>query len=105
IRICLPSSDLCDTGSMHPGDVIDGRFEIERFASAGGMGSVYRALDRHTDALAAVKVVQAADDRITQRFAREARLLAELRHPSIVAYLGHGRTADGLLYLAMEWLE
>ena len=39
------------------------------------------------------------------RFAREAEVLSELRHPGIVRYVGHGRTADGELWLAMEWLE
>jgi serine/threonine protein kinase len=43
-----------------------------------------------------------ADER---RFQREAAILRELRHPGIVAYVAHGRTLSGRLYLAMEWLE
>src|SRR5262249_4574208 len=40
-----------------------------------------------------------------ERFAREAKLLAELQHPGIVTYVAHGETDTGQAYLAMEWLE
>jgi eukaryotic-like serine/threonine-protein kinase len=43
---------------MKPGDVLDGRFEIDRLAASGGMGVVYRALDRATGALVAVKAMR-----------------------------------------------
>src|SRR6185295_13362784 len=54
----------------------------------------------------AVKVLHAhsAGDH-AQRFVREARLLAELAHGSLVAYIAHGNTADGAPYLVMEWLD
>ena len=84
------------------GDILDGRFEIERPAASGGMGVVYRGVDRDTGALVAIKTMRtpAAAD----RFQREVETLAALRHPGIVTYLGHGRVADEL-YLVMEWLE
>ena len=66
------------------GTVIGDRFEIERLVAEGGMGSVYRARDLHTDGLAAVKLIRAATANSVERFAREARVLAELRHPGIV---------------------
>src|SRR5688572_16998511 len=69
------------------------------------MGEVYRALDRESGRLAALKVLRVGDPQSLERFAREEAVLAELRHPCIVSYLTHGRTADGLLYLAMAWLE
>jgi hypothetical protein len=81
------------------------RFVLKELAGAGGMGTVYRALDTHTNRTVAVKFLQASDDpKDAERFAREAQLLCELRHPGIVEYLAHGVTGDGQPYLAMEWL-
>lgn len=71
------------------------------------MGAVYRALDRQTGAIAALKVVH-EDETPTdhhERLVREARLLAELQHPAIVRYLAFGATDKGWPFLAMEWLE
>jgi hypothetical protein len=92
---------------IEPGTVFANRFEIERPAGSGGMGDVYRARDRYTGAPVALKLMQAqgASAHAEERFAREARLLAELRHPGIVAYVAHGRAPDGRDFLAMEWLD
>ncbi|HVY46287.1 MAG TPA: protein kinase, partial [Minicystis sp.] len=90
---------------MRPGDVVDARYEIERLAGTGGMGAVFRARDRASGAAAAVKVLLGGDDEGRRRFAREAAVLAELRHPGIVRYLGHGATEHGESWIAMEWLE
>jgi hypothetical protein len=86
-------------------DVVDGRFEIEREAGAGGMARVYRARDITTGEVVALKVLNNVEDSDLRRFAREVRALAELDHPSIVRYIAHGRTEQGLAYLAMEWLD
>jgi hypothetical protein len=90
---------------MQPGQIIAARFELERVASTGGMGVVYRAVDRLTGGLAAVKVVGGRAAGGDGRFVREAETLAALRHPGIVSYLAHGTSEDGELYLAMEWLD
>ena len=82
--------------------MLDGRFEIARTAASGGIGTIFRGTDRQTGTLVAVKTVRAAGG--TERFSREVEVLAGLRHPGIVTYLGHGRTDDEL-YLVMEWLE
>jgi predicted Ser/Thr protein kinase len=88
---------------MNVGDVLEGRFQIERVAGKGGAGIVYRGLDRDTGAPVAIKTAQlhGAPDR---RFEREAETLAALRHPSIVSYLRHG-TFEDERYLVMEWLD
>ena len=89
------------------GQIIGQRFEIQAQAGAGGMGTVFRALDRHTGGPVAVKLVSARDisPHDMERFVREANLLALLQHPGIVSYVAHGHTPSGYLYLAMEWLE
>ena len=85
---------------------IAGRFVVESVAGVGGMGTVYRAHDEQTGQTVALKLIHASDKaHVTERFVREAELLAELRHPGIVAYLAHGVIETGESYLAMEWLE
>jgi len=85
--------------------VIADRFEVDRLAGSGGAARVYRTRDRHTGEWAAVKILGPAEPRDVERFEREARLLAELRHPGIVRYVAHGLSPDGEHYIAMEWLE
>jgi eukaryotic-like serine/threonine-protein kinase len=90
---------------VDPGSVIAGRFLLERQAAAGGMGTVYRAVDRLEAKAVAVKCLQSREAFDVERFEREAHILAELNHPSIVRYVAHGVTSGGEHYLAMEWLE
>jgi eukaryotic-like serine/threonine-protein kinase len=89
---------------MWVGDVVADRFVIERPAGSGGMGWVFRALDQLSGGRVALKVMDGgATD--SERFKREARMLAELEHPAIVRYVAHGVTDDGQPFLAMEWLD
>ena len=86
------------------------RFVVERLAAAGGMGRVFRALDAETHEVVALKVLDAKGSegsmsRALERFAREARLLAQIRHPGVVRFVAFGTTSRGEPYLAMEWLE
>jgi tetratricopeptide (TPR) repeat protein len=93
---------------VKPGEVVAERFEIERLAGSGGMGAVYRVLDRATGEPAAVKVLWGhalADPDLAERFGREAEVLRELEHPRIVRYIDHGQTTEGEPWLALEWLE
>jgi tetratricopeptide (TPR) repeat protein len=90
---------------MEPSEVVGQRFEIELVAGAGGMGRVYRARDRLTGDLVALKVLHGKLDHAAERFAREAATLSALSHPRIVRHVHHGVTASGEPYLAMEWLE
>ena len=90
---------------MRKGDLVAGRYELLEFAGQGGMGTVYRAVDRVSGGSAAIKVLHTTTDEAIARFALEARVLSELSHPGIVRYLEHGTTPRGEAYLAMEWLE
>ena len=73
------------------------------------MGDVYLAVDLADGAPVALKVLRVRSpernpDR-ARRFAREVKVLAELRHPGIVSYVAHGQTEEGRPFLAMEWLD
>jgi len=93
------------SGSWPTGTLFDGRFEVEEFLKAGGMGRVYRGRDCQTAEPVAIKVLQQVGKEDLSRFEREARLLADLSHPAIVRYVGRGDAPDGTPFLAMEWLE
>ncbi len=84
------------------GTLIAERFECQGLAGAGGMGQVYRALDRTTGELCALKVLPPDGD--PARFEREALALSSIDHPGVVHYVAHGVTQDGARYIAMEWL-
>src|SRR5438874_520832 len=97
-----PRVSADNLAAMQSGDVVAGRFEIERLAARGGMGSVYRARDRHTGEAVAVKLATGQGDAQSRRWAREASLLAQVAGPGVVRYVAHGREPAGDLYLAME---
>ena len=84
--------------------LVAARFDLGERRGAGGMGAVYRALDRVTGHTVALKLLREDRTAEVDRFEHEAEVLATLQHDAIVRYVAHGRTADGL-YLAMEWLE
>jgi tetratricopeptide (TPR) repeat protein len=90
---------------MEPGDVVADRFELERLAGIGGMGAVWKALDRLSGKPVALKTIRGARGGDAERFVREAAMLADLQHPGIVRYIAHGATGTGARYLVMEWLE
>src|SRR4051812_35843373 len=69
------------------------------------MGAVFRARDRTSGDPVAIKVLLKSAMAVADRFAREIRVLAQLRHPGIVRYIADGRTEAGEPWLAMEWLQ
>ena len=90
---------------MISGTIINRRFVVEREAGSGGMGTVYRALDRFDGGRVALKLLRGDDETHVERFAQEAGILAQLHHPGVVRYVAHGASPDGEHYLAMEWVE
>jgi len=90
---------------MHPGDLVDNRFEILRSAGSGGMGVVYRAHDRSTGSDVALKVLLEQEGKLADRFEHEIQLLSAIQHPHIVGYVTHGTNAAGAPYLVMPWLD
>ena len=75
----------------------------------GGMGAVYKARQTSLDRLVAVKVLppQMAEDEAEyiERFKNEARTMAKMNHPAIVAVYDFGETRDELLYIIMEYID
>ena len=90
---------------MVSGRVIGDRYRLESIINRGGMGTVWRAADLRLDRPVAVKVLQGDADRATlERLDREARTVARLSHPNIVAVYDLILEA-GVPYLVMELIE
>ncbi|MFJ9886652.1 Stk1 family PASTA domain-containing Ser/Thr kinase [Streptomyces sp. NPDC091287] len=97
-----------DTTLQDPlvGQLLDGRYRIEARIAVGGMATVYRAVDTRLDRVLALKVMHpalATDVSFVERFIREAKSVARLAHPNVVAVFDQG--AEGAyVYLAMEYV-
>lgn len=92
--------------TLKPGTQL-GPYEILPAIGAGGMGEVYKARDTRLDRFVAIKVLPAhLADRtdLRERFEREAKTIASLKHPHICVLYDIGRQ-DGIDYLVMEYLE
>ena len=87
-----------------------GRYEIEREIGRGGMAVVYKAFDPRLERAVAIKLIQSGAfgsnifGHIRERFEREAKALAKLRHPNIVRVHDYGEH-EGSPYLVMDYLE
>jgi len=88
------------------GSIVDGRYEVHSLIARGGMATVYEATDLRLDRIVALKVMHphlAHDQAFVSRFQREAKSAARLTHGHVVAVYDQGE-ADGLVYLAMEYV-
>jgi formylglycine-generating enzyme required for sulfatase activity/serine/threonine protein kinase len=85
------------------------QYRIERLLGRGGMGAVYQGRQVALDRLVAIKILsndlEEADASFAERFKNEARAMAKLSHPGIVTVHDFGETANGLLYIVMEFVE
>jgi serine/threonine protein kinase, bacterial len=89
------------------GSVLDGRYRVDTMIATGGMSAVYRGLDMRLDRPVALKVMDsryAGDTQFMTRFQREARAVARLKNPGLVAVYDQG--IDGQHpFLVMELVE
>lgn len=91
---------------LEAGQTVLGRYVIEKLLGQGAMGQVYLARHRMLDMPVAVKVLlDAQAPQLLDRFDREARLMARVRHPNIVGILDYGVIAQRLPCIVMEFVE
>jgi serine/threonine protein kinase len=89
-------------------DILDGQFQILQKIGSGGMGAVYRALQRQMNRMVGIKILHpklANRKDLASRFRREARAMSQLTHPNTVKVFVYGELDDGSLYIIMEFLE
>ncbi|WP_432679053.1 Stk1 family PASTA domain-containing Ser/Thr kinase [Rhodococcus pyridinivorans] len=94
-------------GDRLVGVVLDRRYRIESQIARGGMSTVYRGTDMRLDRPVAVKIMDpqfAADPQFLARFEFEARSVARLTHPGLVAVYDQGQDGDHV-FLVMELVE
>lgn len=90
------------------GTVLDGRYEITEFIAEGGMGKVYKAVQRTLDRTVAVKLLKNFTDGASEfqrRFFLEASLCARLSHPNTIRIFDYGCHEETTFYIVMEYLE
>jgi serine/threonine-protein kinase len=104
LRVSSDDDDASAGGEPLPERI--GPYRVVGLLGRGGMGEVYRAWDPRLERHVAIKRILAERTRpaARARFWREARVLASLRHPGLVALHDIGE-ADDVLYLAMELVE
>jgi serine/threonine-protein kinase len=89
------------------GTLVDGRYRVRSRVARGGMATVYTAVDERLERTVALKMIhpaQADDPRFLGRFVDEAKTIARLTHPNVVAVYDQG-TQNGLPYLVMEFVR
>jgi hypothetical protein len=90
------------------GDCRLGKFELQGELGAGSFGYVFRARDTELDRTVALKIQRAgtlANQEEAARFLREARSVAQLKHPGIVSLYDIGQTEEGVCYLVTEFID
>ncbi|MDQ3819674.1 MAG: serine/threonine protein kinase [Acidobacteriota bacterium] len=93
------------------GEVLDGKYRLERLLGQGGMGAVYLAIHLGTDRPVALKLIAPElmrNEEFIERFKREARAAGRLRHPNVVDVTDFGFAQVGresVAYLVMEYLD
>lgn len=89
------------------GRVLASRYHIQELVAKGGMGRIYRAIQKPLGRTVAVKVLSAGqgeDDSFRQRFSREASICSKLKHPNTVRIFDYGNEGE-TYFIVMELLD
>ncbi|MBP9114664.1 MAG: serine/threonine protein kinase, partial [Polyangiaceae bacterium] len=90
------------------GRVIGDRYRVEKRIGDGSSGTVYLAEHVTLNEKVAVKILHPSlsqSPELLQRFEREAKAAAKMRHPNVVAAIDFGQEPDGTFYLVLEYVE
>src|SRR5580693_2928327 len=95
--------------SIEPGQMLAGRYRVQRLLGKGGMGAVYLADDEVLHELVALKVISSAfsadEAALIARFRREASAARKVSSPYVIRIHDLGEARPGLLYLSMEYFQ
>jgi len=93
------------TASLTEGEIVQGRYRVERPLGSGGMGRIYEVTRLSDGRKLALKVPREIHGQSLARLAREAQIASTLYHPNIVAIVDVDVASAGYLYLVMELIE
>ena len=106
--IAMARPSIASGGDMlRPGSVFANRYEVKEILGAGGMGVVYRALDRELQEPVAIKTLKPEamlNASALERFKQEIRLARKIAHRNVVRTYDLGEL-NGIYYLTMEYVE
>jgi serine/threonine protein kinase len=88
-----------------PGEIIEGKYRVEKILGEGGMGVVLAAHHELLDQRVAVKVLTATDEKAISRFSFEARSTARLKSEHVARVMDVGSLPGGEPFMVMEYLE
>jgi tetratricopeptide (TPR) repeat protein len=108
-RRTAPGSVRVQTSApeLKPGDVLGGRYDILQLLGEGGMGAVYKAMDRELNRPVALKLIRpqlAANPSILARFKQELLLAHQVTHRNVIRIYDLG-DAEGVKFITMEFVE
>jgi serine/threonine protein kinase/tetratricopeptide (TPR) repeat protein len=101
------SSNISNREHLQPGDVLGSRYEIWNVLGEGGMGTVYKALDREVDHLVALKLIRpdmAANSVTLGRFKQELLTARQVTHRNVIRIYDLSEV-DGVKFITMEFVE
>jgi len=104
----VDGTELVTAQDPRIGTVLAGRYLIERSLAQGGMATVYVARHRLVDRPCAIKILSRAlarNQKVRERFRREAKAAQQLSHPNIIDIFDQGETDDGVPFMVMELLD
>jgi serine/threonine-protein kinase len=106
--VSAPASRIHPEDDIAPGDLLAGKYQVERVLGRGGMGVVVAARNLELDQRVAIKRMHAAlakNPTAVERFLREGRAAVQLRSEHAAKVLDVGRLPDGVPFMVLEYLE
>lgn len=103
VEIPIPAVSIRETGA-----VLDGKYEILRRLTGGGMSEVYLVRHLHLDERRVIKVLRpedAADSSAQARFLRAARTAAQIKHRNVAILYDYSSLPDGSFYMVWEYID
>ncbi len=107
-QLWVPAIGFCPADGSRLGPATLDRYEYVRSVAQSGMSEVFEARHIHTGKRVALKLLQSTlikDEDMSERLRREAQATSAIGDPNIVDVTDFGSTADGGLYMVMEWID